>query len=517
MVSREAVDHRDESRLDLVHKGGFVAALAESEQLAQPLRGAGGGRFAAGPLGKLSQTPADGLGIVVGTDAGQVGDDRGRGGEGGGVGLRAGLAAQDHDGRADPGPELVREPRLADAGLARDGDEHRAPGRARQAEALAQDGKLAGTADERDRAPGGAGREVDDPVRLERPLEPSRPDASSARVGDVRVRQHVGGRPDEHLADVGRRLEPRSRVDHRPGDQELACRCAAHGALAGLDPGPHLKWRLQAQGGAEPADATADRQAGPDGSQGVVFVDVRQAENGHHRVADELLGPAAQRGQLLGGGVEEAAQDLPGPLGVEALGQARRVHEVREQDGHHLAFLGLDQRADGRAAVGAVAGPLGQRQPADSARPDHQARICCTPMADQKITALGRVPLFAHCTRKELEFIARKGDEIDVPAGKTLITQDRPSDAFYVQLEGESEVKIGGRRRRVMKPGDFFGEISMIDRGPGTATVTTLTPSRLFVMSHVQFRDAIKASDALMVKVLMAMGQRLREDAASRS
>ena len=138
-------------------------------------------------------------------------------------------------------------------------------------------------------------------------------------------------------------------------------------------------------------------------------------------------------------------------------------------------------------------------------------------MADQKITALGRVPLFAHCTRKELEFIARKGDEIDVPAGKTLITQDRPSDAFYVQLEGESEVKIGGRRRRVMKPGDFFGEISMIDRGPGTATVTTLTPSRLFVMSHVQFRDAIKASDPLMVKVLMAMGQRLREDAASRS
>ena len=138
-------------------------------------------------------------------------------------------------------------------------------------------------------------------------------------------------------------------------------------------------------------------------------------------------------------------------------------------------------------------------------------------MADQKITALGRVPLFAHCTRKELEFIARKGDEIDVPAGKTLITQDRPSDAFYVQLEGESEVKIGGRRRRVMKPGDFFGEISMIDRGPGTATVITLTPSRLFVMSHVQFRDAIKASDPLMVKVLTAMGQRLREDAARRS
>jgi hypothetical protein len=42
--------------------------------------------------------------------------------------------------------------------------------------------------------------------------------------------------------------------------------------------------------------------------------------------------------------------------------------------------------------------------------------------------------------------------------------------------------------------------------------VTTLTPSRLFVMSHAQFRDAIKASDSLMVKVLLAMGERLRED-----
>ena len=56
----------------------------------------------------------------------------------------------------------------------------------------------------------------------------------------------------------------------------------------------------------------------------------------------------------------------------------------------------------------------------------------------------------------------------------------------------------------------------MIDRGPGTATVTTLTDGRLFVMSHAQFRDAIKASDSLMVKVLLAMGARLREDAAKR-
>jgi protein phosphatase len=135
---------------------------------------------------------------------------------------------------------------------------------------------------------------------------------------------------------------------------------------------------------------------------------------------------------------------------------------------------------------------------------------------DAKLQALSRVPLFSRCTRKELEFIARGGDEVDVKAGKTLIRQGKPGDTFYIQLEGESEVVIDGKRRRVMKPGEFFGEISMIDRGLGTATVTTLTDGRLFVMSHSQFRDAIKASEGLMVKVLLAMGARLREDVASR-
>jgi CRP-like cAMP-binding protein len=137
------------------------------------------------------------------------------------------------------------------------------------------------------------------------------------------------------------------------------------------------------------------------------------------------------------------------------------------------------------------------------------------PMADPKLAALSRVPLFSRCTRRELEFIAREGDEVDVPAGRTLIRQGRPGDTFYVQLDGESEVKVDGKRRRVLRAGDFFGEISMMDRGAGTATVTTLTPSRLFVMSHAQFRDAIKASDQLMVKVLKAMGERLREDLAA--
>ena len=136
-------------------------------------------------------------------------------------------------------------------------------------------------------------------------------------------------------------------------------------------------------------------------------------------------------------------------------------------------------------------------------------------MSDAKTRALAQVPLFMNCTEKELDFIASRADEVTVPAGRTLIKQGEPGDAFYILLEGE--VAIDGSTRRTLKAGDFFGEISMLDRGLGTATVVTKTPARLMVMSHAQFRDAIKADDAILVKVLSVMGDRLRADLAAKS
>ncbi|HWO90454.1 MAG TPA: cyclic nucleotide-binding domain-containing protein [Methylomirabilota bacterium] len=137
-------------------------------------------------------------------------------------------------------------------------------------------------------------------------------------------------------------------------------------------------------------------------------------------------------------------------------------------------------------------------------------------MGDPKVDALSKVPLFASLSKHELEFVASRADEVDAPAGKFLTTQGEPGDTFYVLLDGEARVDIDGELRRTLVPGDFFGEISMLDRGLGTATITTTKPSRLLVMSHAQFRDAIKANDALLIKVLAAMGERLRADLAVR-
>jgi CRP/FNR family transcriptional regulator, cyclic AMP receptor protein len=137
-------------------------------------------------------------------------------------------------------------------------------------------------------------------------------------------------------------------------------------------------------------------------------------------------------------------------------------------------------------------------------------------MADSKIEALKRVPLFSQLTPRELKFIASRTDEVSVRAGRQLTRQGRSSDTFYVLLDGQVDVEVDGKKRATLKAGDFFGEISMLDRGMGTATVTTKTPARMMVMSHSQFRDAIKTSDSLLVKVLSAMGARLRADLAAK-
>ena len=127
-----------------------------------------------------------------------------------------------------------------------------------------------------------------------------------------------------------------------------------------------------------------------------------------------------------------------------------------------------------------------------------------------KIDQLRAVPLFSQCTKQELEFLASRMDEVDLPNGRTLIEEGRPADSFYVLLSGETEVMRGGRKVDTMRAGDFFGEISMLDRGRATATVVTSQPSQVMVLSHAQFRDAIKGNESLAMKVMAAMAERLR-------
>ena len=134
---------------------------------------------------------------------------------------------------------------------------------------------------------------------------------------------------------------------------------------------------------------------------------------------------------------------------------------------------------------------------------------------DPKVDRLGRVPLFAGVSRRELEFVASRVDEVSLKAGQTLITEGQPTEAFFILESGHVQVTRGGKPVNRLGPGDFFGEIGMLDRGPATATVVTDGPVEAMVLSHTQFRDAIKANDNLALQVIAAMAKRLRADGST--
>ena len=130
-------------------------------------------------------------------------------------------------------------------------------------------------------------------------------------------------------------------------------------------------------------------------------------------------------------------------------------------------------------------------------------------MADPRIERLRSVPLFASCTDKELSFIASRVDEVDLPAGTVLTKKGESGGDFFIILEGKAEVEAP-EGKRALGPGDFFGEIALLDNGPRTATVKAATPMRCLVLGHEQFRDVLHQNGDIAVKVLRAVTQRLR-------
>jgi CRP-like cAMP-binding protein len=131
-------------------------------------------------------------------------------------------------------------------------------------------------------------------------------------------------------------------------------------------------------------------------------------------------------------------------------------------------------------------------------------------MADRKMDHLRRIPIFARCTKAELASLAQNTDQVDLEAGRTLIVQGRPNHNFCIILQGELDVFVDGKPIDHLGPGQFFGEISMLDGGPATATVTTTTPVEALVMSHAQFHNAIKAHETIALRVMAVMAERLR-------
>jgi CRP/FNR family cyclic AMP-dependent transcriptional regulator len=130
---------------------------------------------------------------------------------------------------------------------------------------------------------------------------------------------------------------------------------------------------------------------------------------------------------------------------------------------------------------------------------------------DQKLETLARVPLFSGIRGRDLEEIGMMADEVDVPAGHVLMREGASAGEFFVVLDGNLAVEQGGRRIATLGPGDFAGEIGLVDEGPRSATVTADTPARLLVVGHQAFHTLLDSHPGVQIEVLQALARRVRQ------
>lgn len=123
---------------------------------------------------------------------------------------------------------------------------------------------------------------------------------------------------------------------------------------------------------------------------------------------------------------------------------------------------------------------------------------------------LSRVALFSGCSRRELEAIARAAKEITHTDGKVLAREGDRGIGFFLITDGTAKVTVGGKARAKLGPGDFFGEIALLDQGPRSATVTATSRVKLLGLTAWVFRGLVQEHPTIALKMLEVVASRLR-------
>lgn len=128
-----------------------------------------------------------------------------------------------------------------------------------------------------------------------------------------------------------------------------------------------------------------------------------------------------------------------------------------------------------------------------------------------RLKLLSEVPLFEGLSKKELRAIVQAAKEVSHREGAVLAREGDSGVGFFLIMDGTAKVSVRGRPRNTMGPGDFFGEISLIDQGPRTATVTAETPITTLGITAWVFKRLIEQNPSIASKMLKVMAQRLRQ------
>ena len=124
---------------------------------------------------------------------------------------------------------------------------------------------------------------------------------------------------------------------------------------------------------------------------------------------------------------------------------------------------------------------------------------------------LANVPLFSALSKRDLEKLSKEVHDRTFPAGTVLTEEDEFGTIFTVIADGQATVSVRGKTARTLSPGDFFGEMALIDRSPRSATVTADTELRCLMLTQPVFRPFALSHPEALWALLELMVQRVRD------
>ena len=128
-------------------------------------------------------------------------------------------------------------------------------------------------------------------------------------------------------------------------------------------------------------------------------------------------------------------------------------------------------------------------------------------MAEGAVELLQRVPLFSDLDRKELERIAAPMKERTFSSGETVTAEGSSGVGFFLIESGNAKVTIGGEDRRRLGPGDYFGEVALLNESARTATITAESDLKCYGLTSWEFRPLVETQPSIAWKLLQAMSK----------
>ena len=124
---------------------------------------------------------------------------------------------------------------------------------------------------------------------------------------------------------------------------------------------------------------------------------------------------------------------------------------------------------------------------------------------------LSKIWLFSTSSAKDLRLIRKALEEVTVPPARLLCEQGTIGQEFFLIVDGQASVKRNNRKVATLGPGQYFGELALLDRRPRSASVTSDTDMTLLVLGQRQFNGVLDSVPPLSRKLLSATATRLRE------